>query len=67
MSKSADLDAHIEDQRNIDLTHSEKADLELSPILDKYGFPLVPQPTSHKDDPLVSRAEQPVLQFLRAD
>jgi hypothetical protein len=33
---------------------SEKADLDRNLILDRHGFPLLPQPTSHKDDPLVS-------------
>jgi hypothetical protein len=34
--------------------------------LDKHGLPLVPQPTQHKDDPLVSEAfaiSSQVLQF----
>lgn len=26
--------------------------------LDKHGLPLVPQPSDHKDDPLVSRSSQ---------
>jgi hypothetical protein len=30
--------------------------------LDKHGLPLVPQPTQHKDDPLVS--QQPCLNTL---
>jgi hypothetical protein len=33
---------------------SEKVDLDRNLILDRHGFPLLPQPTSHKDDPLVS-------------
>jgi hypothetical protein len=33
---------------------SENLGFEVHPVLDKHGFPLVPQPTSHVDDPLVS-------------
>jgi hypothetical protein len=43
------LESAVEQKINL-----EKADLEIHPVLDKYGFPLVPQPTSHTDDPLVS-------------
>jgi hypothetical protein len=34
--------------------NEEKGGLEVHPVLDKHGFPLVPQPTTHTDDPLVS-------------
>jgi hypothetical protein len=55
MAKPAQLDAQLEDAINQDMVSSEKADLGSQPILDKDGFPLIPQPTPHKDDPLVSK------------
>lgn len=39
-----------------DITDEQpKGDSALNLRLDKRGLPLVPQPTPHKDDPLVSR------------
>ena len=55
MSKDSAMDAaHVEDPSNSGTVTSEKADLEVAPVVDKYGFPLIPQPSVHKDDPLVS-------------
>jgi hypothetical protein len=53
MGSTAQSDLQLESavEQRISL---EKADLEVHPVLDKHGFPLVPQPTSHTDDPLVS-------------
>jgi hypothetical protein len=44
------------DNAVMDLNNPEdlKGDDALNLKLDKRGLPLVPQPTSHKDDPLVS-------------
>ncbi len=36
----------------IELVHSENPNRNLK--LDKHGLPMVPQPSDHKDDPLVS-------------
>jgi hypothetical protein len=53
MGSTAQSDLQVESavEQRIGL---EKADFEVHPVLDKHGFPLVPQPTSHTDDPLVS-------------
>jgi hypothetical protein len=52
-----------DEAKNINIAESNEADLndteriranETANLkLDKHGLPLVPQPTSHKDDPLV--------------
>jgi hypothetical protein len=53
MGSIAQSDVHLKNavEQRISL---EKADLEAHAVLDKHGFPLLPQPTSHTDDPLVS-------------
>jgi hypothetical protein len=43
------------EKNSVDVNHAEqlKTDDTFNLKLDKHGLPLVPQPTSHKDDPLV--------------
>ena len=47
----------VADNTDVGLDNPEqlKGDSSLNLRLDKRGLPLVPQPTPHKDDPLVSR------------
>ena len=46
----------LEDPTDVEIIKQEQLQGEstLDLKLDKHGLPLVPQPTSHKDDPLVS-------------
>jgi hypothetical protein len=53
MGNPSQSDVRLENAVERTIT-GEKAGLELHPVLDKHGFPLVPQPTTHTDDPLVS-------------
>ena len=46
-------DEDPERQESSNGLHDEKDGNTSSPILDKTGFPLVPQPSRFKDDPLV--------------
>lgn len=50
-----ELDASVAENTDLDTINDEKLSGEITANLrlDKHGLPLVPQPTIHKDDPLV--------------
>ena len=54
-SQSINTESRFGDNAGTDLNNPEpvKGDNTLNLKLDRHGLPLVPQPTSHKDDPLV--------------
>ena len=62
MDPGADVEKIRPTQYEVAGDASDKGDVERSPEketaerLDKSGLPLVPQPTAHRDDPLVSAA-----------
>lgn len=51
-------DNHGHTDTDLDLNDPKKLSGDLANLrLDKHGLPLVPQPTQHKDDPLVGEQD----------
>ena len=55
--EDVDTPVGLDDTADVEKFKQEqlKSESTLDLKLDKHGLPLVPQPTSHKDDPLVSK------------
>ena len=53
MSDLVQFNADLDNKNRVRMS-SDNLGIAVHPVLDRHGLPLVPQPTSHADDPLVS-------------